>query len=491
MDEKNKIGLIPATLMVAGNMMGSGVFMLPANLAGIGSIAIFGWLITVVGAICLALVFSKLTQIYPAAGGPYAYSKKAFGNYMGYQTNLVYWLANVVGNVGLAVAGLGYLTTFFPALKDPLIMAMAQIAVIWFFTYANILGPNVVGRIQGMTTTLALIPIIGMALLGWFWFSSETYMAGWNVSGQSDISALGMTLNFTLWAFIGVESASVSTAVVKDPVKNVPIATVAGVILAAVCYVLSSTAIMGIIPSAELMSSSAPFSQAVSIALGDTAGNIVAACAAIGCLGSLGGWTLLVGQTAKAAADDGLFGKVFACTNKKGVPASGLAIVAGIMTVQVLATMSPTASEQFGKIASIAVILTLLPYIYSSVAIKIIGREKMSANQGIFYTVVGLIGAFYSMAAMIGSDPAQTRWALMFVIATVIFYELAENRQWEMKKHDKKIHCVVPVWVRYLTLAVTIAALVIMFWISFADQSNLVQRTKSHFPVVEQSATLG
>lgn len=485
MDDKNKIGLVPATLMVAGNMMGSGVFMLPANLAAIGSIAIFGWLITVVGAVCLALVFSKLTQIYPAAGGPYAYSKKAFGNYMGYQTNLVYWLANVVGNVGLAVAGLGYLTTFFPALRDPLVMAMAQIAVIWFFTYANILGPNVVGRIQSMTTTLALVPIIGMALLGWFWFSSKTYMEGWNVTGQSDISAIGMTLNFTLWAFIGVESASVSTAVVKDPVKNVPIATVAGVIIAAVCYILSSTAIMGILPSQELISSSAPFSEAVSLALGNTAGNIVAACAAIGCLGSLGGWTLLVGQTAKAAADDGLFSKVFACTNKKGVPSAGLAIVAGIMTVQVLATMSPTASEQFGKIASIAVIMTLLPYIYSSVAIKIIGREKMSANQGIFYTVVGLIGAFYSMAAMIGSDPEQTRWALMFVISTVIFYELAENRQWEMKDHDKRIHCVVPVWVRYLTLSVTIVALAIMFWISFGDKSVLLQTENASMPIEE------
>ena len=200
-NENNKIGLVPATLMVAGNMMGSGVFMLPANLAAIGSIAIFGWLITIVGAVALGLVFSKLTQIYTAAGGPYAYSRKAFGDYMGYQTNLVYWLANVVGNVGLAVAGLGYLTTFFPSLKDPLIMALAQIGVIWFFTYANILGPNIVGRIQGMTTTVALLPIVGMAVFGWFWFSRDTYMAGWNVTGESNLTALGMTLNFTLWAF--------------------------------------------------------------------------------------------------------------------------------------------------------------------------------------------------------------------------------------------------------------------------------------------------
>lgn len=471
--ESNKIGLLPAILMVAGNMMGSGVFMLPANLAGIGSIAIIGWLITVVGAIALGLVFAKLTEVTTAVGGPYAYARKAFGDYMGYQTNLVYWLANVIGNVGLAVAGLGYLTPFFPALRDPLVMALAQIAVIWFFTYANILGPRVVGRMQGITTTVALFPIVGVALLGWFWFNPETYMEGWNVSGESSLTAVGMTLNFTLWAFIGVESASVSTAVVKNPAKNVPIATVVGVLLAAVCYVLSSSAIMGIIPNKELVSSSAPFSQAVSIALGSTAGKIVALCAAVGCLGSLAGWTLLVGQTAQAAAKDGLFAGIFARVNRRGVPSAGLAIVAGIMTLQVLATMSPTASEQFGKIASIAVIMTLLPYIYSSVAIKILGREKMSDREGLFYTIVGLIAAVYSLSAMIGSNSEQTRWALIFVISTIIFYELSVNRKIEIREtHVKPGGCCVPRWVRYMTLTITIAALIAMFWVSVSDYSS-------------------
>ena len=471
--ENNIIGLVPAILMVAGNMMGSGVFMLPANLAGIGSIAIIGWLVTVVGAIALGLVFAKLTEISTAAGGPYAYARKAFGDYMGYQTNLVYWLANVIGNVGLAVAGLGYLTPFFPALRDPLVMALAQIAVIWFFTYANILGPKIVGRMQGVTTTIALFPIIGVALLGWFWFNPETYMQGWNVSGESSLSAIGMTLNFTLWAFIGVESASVSTAVVKNPTRNVPIATVVGVLLAAVCYVLSSSAIMGIIPNKELIVSSAPFSQAVSIVLGPVAGKVVAVCAAIGCLGSLAGWTLLVGQTAQAAAKDGLFANIFARVNRRGVPSAGLAIVAAIMTLQVLATMSPTASEQFGKIASIAVIMTLLPYIYSSVAIKILGREKMSDREGLFYTIVGLIAAVYSLAAMIGSNSEQTRWALIFVISTIIFYELSVNRKIEIKeKHLKPGGCCVPRWVRYMTLAITILALIAMFWVSVGDYSS-------------------
>ncbi|WP_343664034.1 arginine/agmatine antiporter [Paraburkholderia tropica] len=479
-----KIGVVAATLMVAGNMMGSGVFMLPANLAATGGISIFGWLITVVGAVSLGLVFAKLAAIEPLAGGPYAYARKSFGNYVGYQTNLIYWLANVLGNTGLAVAGLGYLTHFFPSLRDPLTFAAAQIFVIWLLTYANILGPQVVARVQSVTTIVALIPIVGMAVFGWFWFSGAVYMSGWNVSGGNAFSAIGSTLNFTLWAFIGVESASVSTAVVANPQRNVPIATVGGVVIAAVCYVLSSTVIMGMIPNKALIASNAPFADAARVALGSTAANAVALCAALGCLGSLGGWTLLVGQTAKAAADDGLFGNVFARVNAKNVPSAGLAIVATIMTVQVLATMSPNASEQFGKIASIAVIMTLLPYIYSCIAIKVLGYGKMSPHQFSFYTVVGLIGAVYALWAMVGSDGQQTRWSLIFVIATVVFYELSLNRQREITKKHLHPGGRVPGWVRYMSFGVAVVALVATFWMSVGRDRGLTLRPRVPLPGV-------
>ncbi len=465
-DDSNKIGVVAATFMVAGNMMGSGVFMLPANLAAIGSIALLGWIITCVGAVALALTFAKLAAIDPAAGGPYAYARKAFGDYMGYQTNLIYWLANVVGNVGLAVAGIGYLTHFFPGLKDPWTFALSQILIIWLLTYANLLGPKLVGRIQSVTTIIALIPIMGMALLGWFWFNRDVYMAGWNVTGGGDISAVSATLNFTLWAFIGVESASVSAGVVKNPRRNVPIATVSGVVLAAVCYVLSSSVIMGMIPNKALIVSSAPFADAARLALGDTAANIVALCAAVGCLGSLAGWTLLVGQSAKAAADDGLFQNVFARVNRKNVPAAGLVIVAGLMTLQVLATMSPTASQQFGKLASIAVIMTLLPYIYSCISIKVLGYREMPPNQYAGYVVIGLIGAIYSLAALLGSDGEQTRWSLIFVIATIVFYSAAITRKREIE--EKHIHPggISPRWVRYIALTIVIVVLAATFWVS-------------------------
>lgn len=487
--DSNKIGVIAATFMVAGNMMGSGVFMLPANLAAYGSISLIGWLLTSVGAVALALTFAKLANIDPAAGGPYAYTRKAFGDYMGYQTNMVYWVANVIGNVGLAVAGIGYLTHFVPALKNPYVAAFAQLFVIWLFAWANMLGPRLVGRIQSFTTIMALIPIIATALLGWFWFKPELFSAGWNVTGQSDVSAVGGTLNFTLWAFIGVESASVSAAVVRNPRRNVPIATISGVILAGVCYILSSSVIMGMIPNKALVASSAPFADAARIALGDTAANAVALCAALGCLGSLAGWTLLVGQSAKAAADDGLFGNVFSRVNRKQVPAAGLFIVALIMSLMVLGTISPGASQQFGKLASIAVILTLLPYIYSCIAVKVLGYKVLPPNQYLLYIIIGFVGAVYCMTALIGSDGSQTRWSLIFVIATIVLYSAAITRKREIEEGHVHTGGVSPQWIRWLTLVVTIAVLAVTFWLTVEDRHS-TQKRRAPLPrhLIEESA---
>ncbi|ETJ27314.1 MAG: Arginine/agmatine antiporter, partial [Escherichia coli DORA_A_5_14_21] len=186
--------------------------------------------------------------------------------------------------------------------KDPLVLTITCVVVLWIFVLLNIVGPKMIPRVQAVATVLALIPIVGIAVFGWFWFRGETYMAAWNVSGLGTFGAIQSTLNVTLWSFIGVESASVAAGVVKNPKRNVPIATIGGVLIAAVCYVLSTTAIMGMIPNAALRVSASPFGDAARMALGDTAGAIVSFCAAAGCLGSLGGWTLLAGQTAKAAA---------------------------------------------------------------------------------------------------------------------------------------------------------------------------------------------
>lgn len=415
---EHKVSVVAATLMVAGNIMGSGVFMLPADLAATGGIAIYGWVVTIIGAICLSLVYAKMSSVDDSAGGSYAYARKAFGPYVGYQTNLFYWTGNWIGNVALTVVGVGYLSFFFPILKQTLPAGITCIAMIWLFTYINILGPRITARVQSVTTIMALAAIIGVAIFGWFRFDSSIYMASWNVKHLDDFSAIQSVLNVTLWSFIGVETASVAAGVVDNPKKNVPIATIGGVVLAAVCYVLSCTAIMGVIPGPELAKSAAPFADAAKLAFGEIGGALVSLCAAAGCLGSLGGWVMATGLTAKAAANDGLFPKVFGHSNEAGTPVKGLLIVAALMTLFALITMSPSAAKEFGTISSVAVLMTLVAYIY--VAAALLGLGKLNWKIGIMVGVT----IIYCCWALLGSGHSEVAWLAILLLVSTAFYQL-------------------------------------------------------------------
>jgi arginine:agmatine antiporter len=422
-DEKNKIGAVALTAMVTGNMMGAGVFMLPANLAQIGSVSIWGWIITALGAAALAWVFAMLSMTNPKAGGPYAYAKEGYGDYLGFQTVYAYWLAAWVGNIAIAIVSVGYLAHFMPFLRQPWLACLTAIAIIWFFTFANGYGAKWVGQLQIVTTAVMLVPVVGVAVFGWFWFSPEIFTSAYNVSGNSDLSAVSSAASLTLWAFIGVESAAVSASVVKNPHRNIPLATVSGVILAAITYILSSSVIMGIIPHSELVVSTAPFALAVEKMIGPSGGWIVGGCAVLACFGTLAGWTLLVGQSAKAAADDCLFPAIFSKVNKRDVPFPGLILVAAMMSIILLLTISPTLSRQFETISLITVFLVLLPYLYTAAAAIILGyRARMPKVRYLCLALIALVALIYSFWAVIGVGPAIVYYGSLALLASAPLY---------------------------------------------------------------------
>lgn len=326
----------------------------------------------------------------------------------------------------MVVIGVGYLSYFFPILKDPLVLTLTCVAVLWIFVLLNIVGPKMITRVQAVATVLALVPIVGIAVFGWFWFKGETYMAAWNVSGMNTFGAIQSTLNVTLWSFIGVEAPPLRP-VWSKPERNVPIATIGGVLIAAVCYVLSTTAIMGMIPNAALRVSASPFGDAARMALGDTAGAIVSFCAAAGCLGSLGGWTLLAGQTAKAAADDGLFPPIFARVNKAGTPVAGLLIVGVLMTIFQFSSMSPNAAKEFGLVSSVSVIFTLVPYLYTCAALLLLGHGHFGKARPL-YLLITFVAFVYCIWAVIGSGAKEVMWSFVTLMVITALYALNYNR---------------------------------------------------------------
>jgi len=430
------MNLLQATMLVAGNMIGTGLFLLPVNLASVGGIAVFGWLVATAGAAALGLVFAKLGELDPQEGGPYAYARDFLGPYVGFQTNYVYWFGNWIGNIAVAVAAVGYLAELVPALTQPMMGLVATAAVIWILTFANIKGPRVVGLLETWTMSLALIPIIAIAVFGWFWFKPAVFAAAWNVSGTTGFRATLRAASIALWAFMGVESASVSAGVIENPKKNIPLATIIGLGVSAVVYIASSTVIMGIIPNAQLQTSHAPFAEAARLAVGSAGMVVIAICAVLKSVGSLGGWMLLVGQTAKAAADDGMFPKVFAKMNRNGVPGTGLVIVGAMMTVVLVATMSPTIAQQFSRIIDLAVILVVVPYIYASVAVvKVCFDHKVPAKTFQLYKWIAIAAVLYCLATILGGDPRTVVRAMVALLLSVPLYPFFIRSMEEAKRH--------------------------------------------------------
>jgi arginine:agmatine antiporter len=410
-------------MLVAGNMIGTGVFLLPVNLAHVGGIAIFGWLIATVGVAALGLAFAKLGELRPQQGGPYAYARDFLGPYAGFQTNYVYWFGNWIGNIAIAVAAIGYLAELVPAITNPPASVVATAILIWLLTFMNILGPRVVGALETWTMALALVPILAIATLGWLWFDPQVFLAGWNVSGESNLHAVSRAASMALWAYMGIESAAVSAGVIENPERNVPLATLIGLALAAVVYVLSSSVIMGLLPNEELRSSHAPFAEAARIAIGAWGAILISVCAVLKSIGSLGGWMLLVGQSAQAAAHDGMFPRIFARLNANGVPGAGLIIVAVLMTIVLFATISPTLADQFNHIVDLAVILIIVPYVYSAVAVvKVIYDHRLPRATFRLYKWIAMAAVAYCLWAVIGGDPDTVVRALVALLISVPLY---------------------------------------------------------------------
>lgn len=358
-----KLGPVLATIVVAGNMIGSGIFMLPATLAKVGSITLIGWLLASLGAVALALLFGKLARRQPMAGGPAAYVIDAFGPFAGTQVSLWYWSSCLIGNVAIAAAAAGYFASFFGIAAGPAMLAFITIALLWLCTAINMVSPRFAGLVDGPLLVAGLVPLLLIATVGWFMFDAAQFRASWNLTGTSDGEAIRHSLVLVFWAFLGLESAAVAAAVVDDPERNVPIATIAGVLLAAFTYIAVSTAMMGLAPAEDLADSSAPFALVAARMFGPIAGPLVAAAGMFKALGTLAGWILLTAQTSRAAADHGLLPQFFARTRAGDTPVAGL-VTAGLLgTAGVLLTISPTLGQQFGLLTEASTLFCLLTYL--------------------------------------------------------------------------------------------------------------------------------
>ena len=420
-----KMGMWMATALVVGNMIGSGVFLLPASLGSFGGISLFGWGFTCAGAVLLALVFARLSRLVPRAGGPYAFSREGFGDFAGFLVGWGYWISIWVANAALAVAFTSYLSWFWPALaSDRLLASSVGIGAIWLLTWVNVRGVRTAGSVQVVTTILKLIPLVAVGTLGFLYLEPGNFRP-FNASGQGTFPAITAAATLTLWAFLGFESATVPAEEVVDPERTIPRATVLGTVFAAVIYVLGTAAVMGVVPPAELAGSNAPFADAASRMWGGWAARFVAAGAMIAAFGALNGWILLQGRIPWAAARDGIFPAALARTSKRGTPAFALVFSSILVTCLMLMNSSETLVDQFTFVILLATLTALLPYAICALAEIMIyarDRERFEGRRLTGAMVTAMLGFAYSLWAIAGAGQEIVYWGLILLLAGLPMY---------------------------------------------------------------------
>jgi APA family basic amino acid/polyamine antiporter len=364
-----RMGLTAAIALIMGSIIGVGIFNLPTSLASYGPITLISMGLTTVGAIALALLFASLSRRLPADGGPYAYSRVAFGNGLGFANAWSYWITAWAGNAAIAVGWVLYVEVFINKGHARWASILLVLAGLWIPAAINLSGVKNMGAVQVVTTILKFAGLLFMSTVGLFYISSANF-SPWNVSTESTIGAIGGGMSIALFSYLGVEVAAVAAAKVRDPDRNVPKATLFGTLATAVVYMLSLTAMFGILPSSQLAVSTAPFSDAVNTMFGGTwAGNIMAVIVIISGFGALNGWTMICAEMPLAAAKDGLFPERFKVMSKSGVPAFGIissTLLASIaMIINYLGSGGATV---FTTLVLMTGITAAIPYGFSALA---------------------------------------------------------------------------------------------------------------------------
>src|SRR3954463_6732640 len=427
---KKKMNLVQLTFIVAVNMMGSGIIMLPTNMAKVGAISLLSWIVTALGSMALAYGFAQAGIFNQRPGGLASYAEDAYGKDGYFQAFFLYFLSLAIGNVAIGISAVGYLATFFPGMTaTPIATCISVIALLWLTTVANFGGPSVTGKIGAITVWGVIIPVGALSFIGWFWFNADTFAAAWNPQGLSLGQGMGSSISLTLWAFLGMESAAQNSDAVENPKRDVPLACLFGTLGAAVIYVLSTTVIQGIVPNAELAESTGPFGLAFAKMFSPTVGSIIMALAIAACLGSLLGWQFTLSSTAKSAADENMFPKVFSKVNSLGAPIAGMIILGVVQTLLALSTISPSLSEQFGALVNLAVVTNVIPYILALSALPVM-MKAANVSSAVFTRnmVITVIAMLYSVYALYASGGSAVMGGMLVLGLTYIIWGFISNR---------------------------------------------------------------
>ncbi|TFI59520.1 amino acid permease [Sphingomonas parva] len=415
--------------LVIGNMVGSGAFLLPQALAPFGWNAIFGWIVTIAGALCLAFVFATLARHFPRAGGPYAFCREAFGRAPGFVVAWSYWISVWTANAAISVGATSYFVHLFPSLAGA--PAWIALGFVWTFTLINCVSLRGVGGVQLATTILKLLPLAAAIVLTLLVSSGVTDasapvppLRGEDIS----LAAIAATVTLTLWAMVGFESATIPAGHVADAARTIPRATLIGTLAAGLIYLVACSGVALLLPAEQASQSTAPFADFIGRYWGEGPASLVAVFAMISALGALNGWVLIQGEMPTALARDGIFPAWMAKTSGAGVPVRAHLISSSLVTVLILANQARSVGDLFAVTALISTLASVVAYLACSIAALWL-QQRARIGRSAALTAAALAGALYSLWAIYGAGREPVIWGLGLLLSGVPVYLLMRRNR--------------------------------------------------------------
>lgn len=417
---RRPLGLAAAIALVMGNMIGSGVFLLPASLAPFGWNAVAGWALTIVGALALAHALARLTRALPGASGPVEMVEAAFGPVPAFMIGWSYWVSIWTANATIAIAGASYLSLFVPDIATrPGMGAATALALLWLLTLLNLRGARAAGGFQLATLLLKLIPlIVVIAIAAIVLFrSGSTAIAPFPAEGLQ-AGAITASASLTLWALLGFESASAAADKVADPERNIPRATMLGTLATGLVYILVCSAIALMLPPEIAAGSDAPFADFVRRYWAPGPAYLIGLFAAISAIGALNGWILLQGEVPLAMARAGRLPRWLAHADEAGTPRRALLVSSVLASVLLVSNSLKTMGDLFNFMALLSTSASLWLYLACAGAAL---RLKLAVP-------VAAFGAVYAIWTLWGAGPGTSLLSLVLMLGGLPFYLYARRR---------------------------------------------------------------
>jgi basic amino acid/polyamine antiporter, APA family len=419
---KKLLSLPMATALVIGNMIGSGIFLLPATMAPYGGVSALGWLFTATGAILLALTFAWLAGTRVAAGGIYAYTKIAFGDFAAFLVAWSYWISIWITTAALATATVSYLSALLPALAESRALAAGvALALLWILTAVNLHSVRTAGSVQLVTVILKVAPLAVLIVMG-LWYVEPAHFTPFNPTSQALGQATSAAAALALWSMLGLESASVAAAKVEDPARNVARATVWGTALAALFTAGVCIVAMGIVPPGVLAKSNAPMADVANIVWGGAGGTVMALVGALSAFGCINGWILLQGALPQAMARDGLFPPAAAKENARGEPAFAILLGSVLASVMIVVNHTQTLIGLFTFLALLATLANLVPYLFCAMAALRVLKPDGPVPLTRVRAVVVLAAFAYSVWTIYGAGHETVFWGFLLLLSGLPVY---------------------------------------------------------------------